>query len=170
MLNTFMDGAARDIKYCRVITWEPYPVVKRCDLRPPPDVRCCLCCDEPLPLPLMLHHVADHIRPGRPLINAKLVGRGEPCGFCGRSDGGCTTTLNKSRVHTNCQFFYNFKYKRALQKKKSNVPEPCPVPMCAAAPFPLDVGIHLQQAHGSLDASIVDLSSWVVAKEGPTRL
>ena len=38
VLNTLIDNAAEDIKYCPVIVAEPYSGVKRCPLRPSPDI------------------------------------------------------------------------------------------------------------------------------------
>ena len=52
------------------------------------------------------------------------------------------TTLNETKVCTNCPYRYSFKYKKALEKKR-NVPRKCPVPMCLASPLTLNIQCHL---------------------------
>ena len=168
VLYTSVDTTAEDIKHCPVIVAEAYCGVKRCPLRPSPDVCTCLFCDEAVPLALMLDHVAEHIKNGSPLRDAQYVGEAEPCGFCGRANGTCETTLHGAQVRTNCQYRYNFKYQKALEKK-CNVPRNCPVPMCTALLFTLNIRLHLQQAHPLFDASTLDMTTWRVEKQGARR-
>ena len=164
ILNTFIDAAAQDIKYCPVIVAEPYDGVKACDLRLADDVRCCLFCDAAVPLRIMLDHVAEHIAKGDAVADARHRGKAEPCGFCGRSTGTCQTTLNGTKVSTNCPYRYSFKYKKALEKKR-NVPRKCPVPMCTASPFTLNIEYHLRLVHPGLDPETIEVSDWVVEKQ-----
>ena len=124
--------------------------VKACDLRPADDVRCCLFCDEAVPLRIMLAHMADHIAKREAMRDVRDDGHAEPCGFCGRSIRTYETTLNGTKVCTNCPYRYNFKYKKALEKKP-NVPRKCPVPICLASPLTLNIPLHLQLVHLGLD-------------------
>ena len=155
---------AQDIKYCPVIVAEPYDGVKACDLRPADDVRCCLFCDAAVPLCIMLDHVVEHIAKGDAVADARHRGQAEPCGFCGRSTGTCETTLNGTNVCTNCPYRYSFKYKKALEKKR-NVPRKCPVPMCPASPFTLNIKCHLRLVHPGLDPETIEVSDWIVEKQ-----
>ena len=155
---------AKDIKYCPAIVAEPYDGVKACDLRPADDVRCCLFCDAAVPLCIMLDHVAEHIAKGDAVADARHRGQAEPCGFCGCSTGTCETTLNGTKVCTNCPYRYSFKYKKALEKKR-NVPRKCPVLMCPTSPFTLNIKCHLRLMHPGLDPETIEVSDWIVEKQ-----
>ena len=164
ILNVFIDAAAQNIKYCPVIVAEPYNGVKACDLRLADDVRCCLFCDAAVPLRIMLDHMVGHIAKGDAVADARNRGKAEPCGFCGRSTGTCETTLNGTKVSTNCPYPYSFKYKKALEKKR-NLPRKCPVPTCTASPFTLNIEYHLRLVHPGLDPETIEVSDWVVEKQ-----
>ena len=164
ILNTFIDAAAQDIKYCPVIVAEPYDGVKACELRLANGVRCCLFCDAAVPLRIMLDHVAEHIAKGDAVADARHRGKAEPCGFCGRSTGTCKTMLNGTKVCTNCPYRYSFKYKKALEKRR-NVPRKCPVPMCPASPFTWNIKYHLRLVHPSLDPETIEAIDWVAEKQ-----
>ena len=73
------------------------------------------------------------------------------------------TTLN-GNVCTNCPYRYSFKYKKTLEKKR-NVPRKCPVPMCPASPFTLNIQCHLQLVHPGLDPKTMEVSDWIVQKQ-----
>ena len=109
----------------------------------------------------MLDHVAKHIAEGDAVADAHHRGQAEPCGFCGRSSGTCETTLNGTKVCTSCPYQYSFKYKKALEKKR-NVPRKCPVPMCPASPFTLNIKCHLRLVHPGLDPETIEVSDWIV--------
>ena len=74
------------------------------------------------------------------------------------------TTLNGTKVCTKCPYRYSFKYKNALEKKR-NVPRKCPVPMCPASPFTLNIQCHLQLVHPGLDPKTIEVSDWIVEKQ-----
>ena len=112
----------------------------------------------------MLDHVAEHIAKGDAVADARHRGKAEPCGFCGRSTETCENTLNGTKVSTNCRYQYSFKYKKALEKKR-NVPRKCPVPMCTASPFTLNIEYHLRLVHPGLDPETIEVSDWVVEKQ-----
>ena len=149
ILNTFIEYAAQDIKNCPVIVAEPYDGVKACNLRLAGDVQCYLFCDAAVPLRIVLDHVAQHIAKDDAMADARHRGQAELCGFCGRSTGTCKTTLNGTKVCTSRPSRYSFKYK-ALEKTR-NVPRQCPVPMCPASPFTLNIKCHLRLVHPGLD-------------------
>ena len=142
-----------------MIVAQPYDGVKACDLRLADDVQCCLFCDVAVPLRIMFDHVAEHIAKGDTVVDARHRGKAEPCGFCGRSTGTSETTVNGTKVCTNCPYRYSFKYKKALQKKR-NVPRKCPVPMCPASPFTLNIKYPLRLVHPGLDPETIEVSDW----------
>ena len=74
------------------------------------------------------------------------------------------TTLNGMKVCTNCPYRYSLKYKKALEKKR-NVPRKCPVPMCPASPFILNIPCHLQLVHSGLDPDTTEVSDGIVEKQ-----
>ena len=78
--------------------------------------------------------------------------------------GTCETTLNGTKVCTNCPYRYSFKYKKALEKKR-NVPRKCPVPMCPASAFTLNIKYNLRLEHPGLDPETIEVSDWVVEKQ-----
>ena len=81
--------------------------------------------------------------------------------FAGRSTGTCETTLNGTKVRTNCPYRYSFKYKKALEKKR-NVPRKCLVPMCPASAFTSNIKYHLRLVHPGLDPETIEVSAWAV--------
>ena len=157
ILNMFIDAAAQDTKYCPVIFAEPHDAVKGCDLRLADDVRYCLFCDAAVPLRIMLDHLTKHLAKDDAVADAHHRGQAEPCGFCSCSTGTCETTLNWTKVCTNCPYLYSFKCKKALEKKR-NVPRKCPVPMCPASPFTLNIKCHTRLVHPGLDTETIEVS------------
>ena len=142
---------------------EPYDGVKARDLRRADDVQCCLFCDAVVPLRIMLDHVAHHIAKGDTMDDARHRGQAEPCGLCGRSIGTCETTLNGTKLCTNCHYRYSFKYKKALEKKR-NVPRKCRVPMCPASQGTLNIQCRPQLVHPGLDPERTAVRDWVAEK------
>ena len=68
------------------------------------------------------------------------------------------------QLPSNCPYRYSFKYKKALEKKH-NVPRKCPVPMCPASPFTLNIKCHLRLVHPGLDPETIEVSDWIVEKQ-----
>ena len=149
-----------------MIVAAPYDGVQAYDLRLAYDVRCCLFCDAAVPLRIMWGHVAAHIAKGDAVADAHHRGQAEPCGFCGRSTGTCETALNGTKVCTNCPYRYSFKYKKALEKKRY-VLRKCPVPMCPASPFTLNIKCRLRLVHPGLDPETFEVRDWIVEKQIP---
>ena len=124
------------------------------------DVRCCLFCDVAAPLRIMLDRVVDYIAIGDAMADAWHCGQAEACGFCGRSTRTCNTTLNVTKVCTNCPY----RDKKALERN-CNVPWKCPIPMCPASPLTLNIQCHLQLLHRGLEPEPIDVGDWVVEKQ-----
>ena len=81
---------------------------------------------------------------------------------------GSETTLHGTNVCTNCPYRNSFKYKKALEKK-CNVPRKCLVLMCPASPFTLNIKCHLRLVHPGLDPETIEVSNWIVEKQGSRR-
>ena len=64
---------------------------------------------------------------------------------------------------TNRPYHYSFKYNGLA--KKGNVPRKCPVPMCPASPFTLNIKCDLRLVHPGLDPETIEVSDWIVEKQ-----
>jgi hypothetical protein len=167
-LNVFIHGAA-EIAACPTAPVEAYPGVNQTRLRDPPSLRPCLFCTEKLDVKRMLDHVALHVKAGDKLSDPAHLGGAEACGYCGRTIGICSTTLIRQTVNSNCMYKYSFKYKTAKQKRR-NIPQPCPVHMCIATPFTLNIHHHLQAKHPGTALDDLDLRDWEVREQTPVRV
>ena len=93
-----------------------------------------------------------------------LCGDAEPCGFCGSSNGSCVTIVVHKTMHSTYPFAFAFKLGKA-QKNKENVPRACPVPLCAAAHWVLNIKQHLARCHATVPLDSIDLKDWKIAAQ-----
>ena len=130
------------LETCPIVHAETYEGVEQSSTRPTVPRRCCKFCDEAIPLNEMLDYVAGHMEKDDTMVDPKWVGDADACAFCGATNGSCRTIVVKGKVVSDCTYKWHIKYKKALRAQHS-VPRPCPLEMCTATPYVLDVRRHL---------------------------
>ena len=70
----------------------------------------------------------------------------------------------RKTVHSACPFAFALKLGKPPPKKE-NVPRACPVPLCTAALWLLNIKQHLARCHATLQLDSIDLKDWKVATQ-----
>ena len=100
----------RSVPNCPQLRAEPYADVAHTSVRPVEATEFCLFCGAAIALARMRNHVAVHLQKGEVVTDPRMRGEAEPCGFCGRTTGTCTTSIVRKKISSTC---------------------PCVVPPCA---------------------------------------
>ena len=77
---------------CPQLCAEPYAGVAHTSVRPAAAIEFCLFFGAAIALARMRHHVAVHLQKGEVATDPRMHGEAEPCDFCGRTTGTCTTS------------------------------------------------------------------------------
>ena len=85
--------------------------------------------------------MAVHLQREEVVVDPKMRGEAEPCGFCGRSTSTCTTSIVRKKINTTCPFVVTLEPAVAMCKQE-NMPRECPVPGCSATPWFLNIKTH----------------------------
>ena len=82
---------------------ELYNSVAHTSVRPAEATEFCLFCGVAIGLARMRNHVAVHLQKGELVMEPRMCGEAEPCGFCGRSTGTCTTSIVCKKISSQCR-------------------------------------------------------------------
>ena len=108
--------------------------------------------------------MAVHLQKGEVVTDPRMRGEAEPCGFCGRTTGTCTTSIVRKKISSTCPCVVPLKHAVAMRKQE-NMPRECPIPGCSATPCVLNIKIHLARCHPTVAPNTVDLTEWVVVNQ-----
>ena len=153
-LNAFVDTSL-NITTCPALQAEPYPSVNTTSVRNRMKTNPCLFCGVDIAVNNMLGHVTNHFLDGDNLKDNAHAGQHPMCGFCGATNGKCSTQLVGKKITSNCPYFHPFRYGSAV-KRHANVPRKCPVALCDATPFTLGMPQHLSCVHPDTDVLLPD--------------
>ena len=118
---------------CPQLRAEPYAGVAHTSVRPAEATKFCLFCGVAIALARMRNHVAMHFRKGEVVTDPRMRGEAEPCGFCGRITGTCTTSIVRKKISSTCPCVVPLKHAVAMRKQE-NMPRECPISGCSATP------------------------------------
>ena len=93
-----------------------------------------------------------------------MRGEAEPCGFCGRTKGMCTTSIVRKKSRNTCPCVVPLKLAMAMHKQE-NMPRESPIPGCSATSWVLNIKNHLAWCHPTVAPNTVDLMEWVVVSQ-----
>ena len=105
--------------------------------------------------------MAVHLHKGEVVTEPRMRGEAEPCGFCGRTTGTCTTSIVRKKISSTCLCVVPLKLTVAMRKQE-NMPRECPIPGCSGTPWVLNIKTHLARCHPTVAPNTVDLTEWVV--------
>ena len=130
-------------KNCPQLHAEPYARVAHTSVRPAEATKFCLFCGVAIALARMRNHMAVHLQRGEVVVDPKMRGEAEPCGFCGGSTGTCTTSIVRKKISSTCPFVVMLKPIVAMRKQE-NMPRKCSIP---AILWVLNIKTHLARCH-----------------------
>ena len=143
---------------------EPYTGVAHTSVRLVEATKFYLLCGAAIALARMRNHVAVHFQKGEVVTDPRMFGEAEPCGFCGRTIGTCTTNIVRKKISSTCPCVGPLKLAVAMRKQE-NMPHECPIPGCSATPWVLNIKTHLARCHPTVAPNTVDLTEWVVVNQ-----
>ena len=108
--------------------------------------------------------MAVHLQKGESGSDPRMRGEAEPCGFCGRNTGACTTSIVRKKISSICLCVVTLKHAVAMHKQE-NMPREGPILGCSATPWVLNIKIHLARCHPTVAPNTVDLTEWIVASQ-----
>ena len=86
--------------------------------------------------------------------------------MCGGTTGTCVTTVVGKSVKSSCPYAFTFKLAVA-KSKKENVLRECPVPLCTALPWAVNMKSHMARCHPNIGLDTIDCSEWYVTVPAP---
>ena len=131
-LSAFVKTA--QVPNCPQLRAEPYAGVAHTSMRPAEATKFCLFCGLVIAWARMRNHAAVHLQRGEVVVDPKMRGEAELCGFCGRSIGTCTTSIVRKKISSTCPFVVTPKPTVAMRKQE-NMPRECPILGCSATPW-----------------------------------
>ena len=108
--------------------------------------------------------MALRLQKGEVVTDPRMHGEAEPCRFCVRSIGTCTTSIVCKKSSSTCPCVVPLKHAMAMRKQES-VPRECLIPGCSATPWVLNIKTHLARCHPTVAPNTVDLTEWVVVSQ-----
>ena len=135
--------------------------VAHTSVRPAEATEFCLFCGAAIALARMRNHVAVHLQKGEVVTDPRMRGEAEPCGFCGRTTGMCTTSIVRKKISSTGPCVAPLKLAMAMRKQE-NMPREFPIPGCSATRWVLNIKTHLARCHPTMAPNTVDLTEWVV--------
>ena len=115
-LSAFVKTAK--VPNCPQLRAEAYTGVAHTSVRPAEATEFCLFCGAAIALARMRHHVAVHWQRGEVVTDLRPHGEAEPCGFCGRTTGTCTTSIVGKKISNTCPCVVPLKLAIATRKKE----------------------------------------------------
>ena len=146
---------------CPQLRAEPYEGVAHTRVRAAEATEVCLFCGVAIALARMPNHVAVHLQRGEVVVDPRMRVQAEPCGFCGRSTGTCTTSIVRKTISSTCPCVVTLKLAMAMRKQE-NMPHECPIRGCSATPWILNIETHSARCHPTVPPNTFDLTEWVV--------
>ena len=131
-LSAFVKTA--QVPNCPQLRAEPYAGVAHTSVRPAEATEFCLFCGVAIALVRMCNHVAVHSQRGEVVVDPKMRGEAEPCGFCGRSTGTCTKSIVRKKISSGCPCVVTLKLAVAMRKQENMLHE-CRIPGYSAIPW-----------------------------------
>ena len=128
-------------------------------------------CGAAIALARMRNHVVVHLQNRDVVTDPTTHGGAEPCGFCGRTTGTCTTSIVLKKISSTCSCVVPLKHAVAMRKQrtqrtnKENMPRECPIPGCSATPWVLNIKTHVARCHPTVAPNTVDLTEWVIVSQ-----
>ena len=136
---------------------ERYAGVAHTNVRPAGTAEFCLFCGVATALARMRNHVAVHLQKGEVVTDPRMHGQVEPCGFCGRTTGTCTTSIVRKKISSTCPCVVPLKHTVAIRE--------CPIPGCSATAWVLNIKTHLARCRPTVAPNTIDLTEWVVVSQ-----
>ena len=161
-LSAFVKTAK--VPNCPQLCAEPYAGVAHASVRPAEATEFCLFCGAAVAVARMRNHVAWHLQKGEVVTDPRMRGEAEPCGFCERTTGTCTTSIVRKKISSTCPCVVPLKLTVAMRKQE-NMPHECPIPGCSGTPWVLNIKTHLARCHPTVAPNTVDLTEWVVVSQ-----
>ena len=81
----------------------------------------------------MRYHVAVPLQKGEVVTDPRMCGEAEPCPFCGRTTGTCTTSIVCKKISSTWLCPVPLKDVVSMRKQEE-MPRECPIAGCSASP------------------------------------
>ena len=108
--------------------------------------------------------MAVYLQKGEVVTDPRMRVEAEPCGFCGRTTGTCTTSIVRKKISSTCLCVVPLKHTVAMRNQE-NMPRECPIPRYGATPWVLNIKTHLARCHPTVAPNTIDLTEWVVVSQ-----
>ena len=110
---------AAKVPNCPQLRAEPSAGVAHTSMRPAEATHFCLFCGAAIALARMRNHVAVHLQKGEVVTDPRMRGEAEPCGFCGRTTGMCTTSIMRKKISSTYLCVVPLKLAVAMRKQEN---------------------------------------------------